>query len=89
MVQQDPLDTSSRYQNSSLFFNDGERSIDFVLVWQSKPDVQSHEDLRLIKRSIFEENLTNEGLDIEHEIYEDLHFIKVRNLITKKLHVNC
>lgn len=63
--------------NSSLYFKDGLRFIDFVLVWKPKPEDQTQEDIRCKKRSVFEENLLSEGLQIEREIFEDLNFIKV------------
>lgn len=57
-----------RYE--SLFFADGERSIDFVLVWQPVED-RVQEDLNCRKRAIFEDNLINEGLELERETVED------------------
>lgn len=72
----DPFNDVSNTLTTSLFFNDGERSIDFVLVWQAGDDEQA-EELRTIKRSIFEENLGNEGLELEYESVESLHFVKV------------
>lgn len=72
----DPF-ADSNALSTSLFFNDGERSIDFVLIWQSD-DETMREELGVIKREIFEGNLINEGLNIEREIFESLHFVKVR-----------
>lgn len=68
--------------NPSLTFNDGVRSVDFVLVWESgkdnaiTPEAYAH-------REIFEQNLENEGLQLEKEAPENLHglhFIKVSYL---------
>lgn len=73
-----PPDTFSGFSNTlaaSLYFNDGNRSIDFVLVWQPNENEET-EELNRIKRNIFEENLINEGLEIEHESYENLTFVK-------------
>lgn len=72
----DPFSNVSTKMSTSLVFNDGERSIDFVLVWQAGDDEKA-EELRSIKRSIFEENLQNEGLELEYEIIDNLHFIKI------------
>lgn len=76
----DPFNDASNTMAASLFFNDGERSIDFVLVWQPSDDEQQ-EELRTIKRSIFEENLQNEGLELEYETVENLHFVKIHTPI--------
>lgn len=65
--------------NPSLSFNDGVRSVDFVLVWESgKDDATTPE--AYAHRQIFEQNLENEGLQLEREAPEDmygLNFIKV------------
>lgn len=66
--------------NPTLFFNDGIRTIDFVLVWKNKTDDQSQQE---IKRKVFEDNLLNEGLDIERETFEDLHFVKVSSTTSR------
>lgn len=72
----DALSGMSNTLATSLYFNDGERSIDFVLVSQPDDEI-GVEDLNCIKRNIFEENLTNEGLEIEREKFENLTFIKI------------
>lgn len=65
--------------NPSLTFNDGVRSVDFVLVWESgKDDATTPEAYAY--REIFEQNLENEGLQLEREAPENLHglhFIKI------------
>ncbi|CAH0722954.1 unnamed protein product, partial [Brenthis ino] len=65
--------------NPSLSFNDGVRSVDFVLVWESgKDDATTPE--AYAHRQIFEQNLENEGLQLEREAPEDmygLNFIKI------------
>lgn len=63
-------------QYDSLFFADGERSIDFVIVWQPAEE-RDQEDLNCIKRAIFEDNLVNEGLELEHDCIDQLHFTKI------------
>lgn len=72
----EPFNDASNTITTSLFFNGGDRSIDFVMVWQASTDEQE-EELRTIKRSIFEENLLNEGLELEWESVENLHFVKI------------
>lgn len=72
----DPFTDATNAITTSLFLNDGERSIDFVMVWQSTDD-QQEDELPSIKRSIFEENLKNEGLELEYESVENLHFVKI------------
>lgn len=71
----DPF-SGSNLIGASLYFQDGNRSVDFVLAWQPNED-ENDEDLNLIKRRIFENNLENEGLEIEREKYENLTFIKI------------
>ncbi|XP_067675844.1 anoctamin-4-like isoform X3 [Haliotis asinina] len=64
----------------SMFFNDGTRRIDFVLAY--KTNTGSNEEKRKKRREVFEENLRNEGLELEVEekklLKEDnLYFVKV------------
>ncbi|XP_034823900.1 anoctamin-1-like isoform X2 [Maniola hyperantus] len=65
--------------NPSLTFNDGVRSVDFVLVWEAaKDDATTPQAYEC--RKVFERNLENEGLQLEREAPEDLyglHFIKI------------
>lgn len=64
--------------NSSLYFNDGTRSVDFVLAWRDEVITETVKEDRLQKRHVFEENLMSEGLELEHETIEDkVHFIKI------------
>ncbi|XP_046544357.1 anoctamin-4-like isoform X4 [Haliotis rubra] len=49
----------------SMFFNDGRRRIDFVLAY--KTNTGSNEEKRKKRRDVFEENLRNEGLELEIE----------------------
>lgn len=61
----------------SLYFEDGARSIDFVLVWKCEPDDKLLEQ-KEEKRKIFVENLKNEGLELEHaSVHDTFYFIKV------------
>lgn len=61
-----------------IFFNDGIRSVDFVLVWDAF-DEESVTPEAYVKRQIFENNLMKEGLEIEYEAQEEngLNFVKV------------
>lgn len=63
---------------SSLYFRDGLRSVDFVLVWD---DLVKHSNLEASvgKRKVFEKNLQREGLELEYEKRElnGLNFIKL------------
>uniref|UniRef100_A0A2A4JBM3 Anoctamin n=1 Tax=Heliothis virescens TaxID=7102 RepID=A0A2A4JBM3_HELVI len=65
--------------NPSLTFNDGVRSIDYVLVWEAfKEDAATPEAYQ--QRKIFEENLEQEGLQLEREAPENLYglnFVKI------------
>ena len=66
------------HQNPSLFFDDGVRKIDFVLVWdESNPSEASQSSV--IKRKVFESNLEKEGLELERVSTPGvpLHFIKL------------
>lgn len=66
--------------NTSLYFRDGNRSVDFVLVWKQLLDEHSAgiEETRMEKRKVFQQNLLKEGLEIEEEtIEEEVMFIKV------------
>lgn len=68
--------------NPSLTFNDGVRSIDYVLVWEKfKEDAATREAYE--QRKVFEQNLEMEGLQLEREAPENLYglnFVKVRSV---------
>lgn len=51
---------------NSLYFKDGKRRIDFVLVVRSNSDGELY-------RETFEKNLEKEGLELEHEPAIVLH----------------
>ena len=56
-------------QGPKLFFTDGKSRIDYVLVWCLKcAENDKKEELRTNVRSTFEENLREEGLELEHDI---------------------
>lgn len=76
----EPSTNTTNAQHASLFFNDGERSIDYVLVWK-KVDDAIQEDLNCTKRGIFEDNLENEGLELERDSIDQFHFTKVHTPI--------
>lgn len=76
----EPLTDVTNTQYASLFFADGERSIDFVIVWQPVEDAVV-EDLNRVKRAIFEHNLVNEGLELERESIDQNHFTKIHTPI--------
>lgn len=67
---------AAKIQTKSLYLTDGIRPIDFVLAWQ-KSDNASEEDLRSIKRHIFEQNLIGEGLVLEYDIFDSIHCTKI------------
>lgn len=62
----------------AIYFNDGVRSVDFIIVWDAFNE-DSTTECAYYKRRIFEENLIKDGLDIEYEDPEKngLNFIKV------------
>lgn len=62
--------------DQSLFFNDKQRPIDYVLVWQSHENHETEEQ-RKLKRRVFEQNLIDEGLQLEEDIVAHIHFVKV------------
>ena len=65
-------------QNPTLFFNDGKRKIDFMLVVDELFDESISEE-SVTKQQIFESNLEKEGLELEYVNTEGslVHFIKV------------
>ncbi|EAT41725.1 AAEL006656-PA [Aedes aegypti] len=65
--------------NNSLYFADGVKSVDFVLVWKTSLEEEIHlEEIREKKRFIFEQNLIRDGLELERELIEnEIHFIKI------------
>ncbi|XP_055844830.1 anoctamin-6 isoform X2 [Episyrphus balteatus] len=54
-------------------FQDGERSVDFVLAFNGDDTSTDNE----IKRNIFETNLEKEGLQLERDKTQRIHFVKV------------
>ncbi|XP_044743761.1 anoctamin-4 isoform X2 [Chrysoperla carnea] len=62
----------------SLYFEDGKRSVDFILVWDSFIDVAITE-IATERRAVFEKNLMAEGLELEYEPVNEtgLNFIKI------------
>ncbi|XP_039765909.1 anoctamin-5-like isoform X2 [Pararge aegeria] len=65
--------------NPSLTFNDGVRSVDYVLVWEAGKDEATTPEA-FESRRVFEQNLEKEGLQLEREAPEDLYglnFIKI------------
>ncbi|XP_060518729.1 anoctamin-4 isoform X2 [Cylas formicarius] len=62
----------------TIFFRDGIRSVDFILVWDSSDENAISPD-GYMKRQIFETNLNKEGLELEYETPEEngLNFVKV------------
>lgn len=87
--QSSPNDES----HNSLFFNDGVRSVDYVLAWKNqfyyenddaqistkeREDLKHKEKSRSDKRNNFEENLIREGLELERSVVNDeIHFVKI------------
>lgn len=69
-----PFDTDL---SQSLYFDDGIRSIDFVLVWQKNEESEPQETKRQEKRGIFLDNLVNEGLELELATKDDMNFVKI------------
>ncbi|XP_072402314.1 anoctamin-5-like isoform X2 [Diabrotica undecimpunctata] len=61
-----------------IFFDDGVRSVDFVLVWDSSDHHATMEE-SYDKRQTFERNLRKEGLELEHAHPEQngLNFVKI------------
>lgn len=71
-VREDAIST-----NTSLFFTDGMRSVDFILVYQKHFNPNT-EKTNSQKRRVFLENLISQGLDVEVEYLEnEITFIKL------------
>lgn len=63
--------------NTSLFFAGCARSIDFVLAYK----INAHEPIETEneeKRRVFQENLIQQGLELELSQKEQIFFVKVR-----------
>lgn len=54
--------------SSGLFFKDGKKRIDYILVYKKS-------SLQIEKRSTFEKNLRAEGLMLEREVYIILYLL--------------
>lgn len=67
----------------SIFFEDGMRSVDFVLVWDAFTELANTPEAQQ-KRKVFEANLIEEGLELEHVPQESsgLNFVKVSFFIS-------
>ncbi|EDW15082.1 anoctamin-1 isoform X3 [Drosophila mojavensis] len=62
--------------NSSLFFADCKRSIDFVLAYRTNPN-EATEAENEEKRRIFQENLIQQGLEVEFSQKDQIYFVKI------------
>lgn len=73
-----PCETCLDCPKQSIYFNDGIKSVDFVIVWDSLNKESSTPDAHT-KRAVFEQNLMKEGLQLEHEptLSNGLNFVKV------------
>ncbi|CAH0557259.1 unnamed protein product [Brassicogethes aeneus] len=62
----------------NIFFSDGIRSVDFILVWDGF-DKDATTEASYTKRRIFETNLIKDGLELQYENQEKngLNFIKI------------
>lgn len=54
-------------------FQDGERSVDYVLAYYGDDPNPKN----TVRRKIFETNLENEGLQLEREQTQRIHFVKI------------
>ncbi|XP_014247440.1 anoctamin-5 isoform X2 [Cimex lectularius] len=59
----------------SIMFSDGKRSVDFVLGWLE--DYKNENATKDAKREAFENHLQEEGLEVEKEITDRLHIVKL------------
>ncbi|GAB0087139.1 hypothetical protein DMENIID0001_014160 [Sergentomyia squamirostris] len=67
------IDISGKNDETWRRFQDGDRSVDFVLSYSGDdPDVSNAE-----KREAFETNLMKEGLELEVEKNQRIHFVKI------------
>ncbi|XP_023177953.2 anoctamin-1 isoform X2 [Drosophila hydei] len=62
--------------NTSLFFADCTRSIDFVLAYKTNANEATEEEY-VEKRRIFQENLIHQGLEVELSQKEQIYFVKI------------
>jgi Dimerisation domain of Ca+-activated chloride-channel, anoctamin len=94
-ISEDQIDSGNPFggrlsTNTSLYFDDGKRSVDYVLVWKKlvppDDDLESSEASkakeierqRAEKREVFHENLLQEGLQLESYVIDDeINFIKL------------
>lgn len=74
-----PCEDPVKCPKPTIFFRDGVKSVDFVLVWDGFAEHAITEEA-YDKRRVFESNLVKEGLEIEHEPQEQngLNFVKVK-----------
>lgn len=66
-------------EENTLYFLDGKRRIDLILAYTDKEDDDGKEEDMRRKRQTFQENILNEGLDLEEEdkkvLGNDLRFL--------------
>ncbi|XP_025099649.1 LOW QUALITY PROTEIN: anoctamin-1-like [Pomacea canaliculata] len=63
-------------QTRNMYFDDKARKIDFILAWSIKPNKKSIEAQRA--RELFENNLKQEGLELEYDKKGDeIHYAKI------------
>jgi Dimerisation domain of Ca+-activated chloride-channel, anoctamin len=88
----------SNEPESTLFFSDGIRSIDYVLVCKKSflqnnqnmddekqtkeiEEFEKREAIKIVKRHTFEENLINEGLELETYANDVFEFVKSKYFV--------
>jgi anoctamin-1 len=75
------MDNKTTVERADLYFEDGVRRIDYVLVWNEKDESNSSYGA-VNKRGVFEENLEREGLQLERSQVADLRAIKLHVPLT-------
>ena len=75
------MDDKATVGSADLYFEDGVRRIDYVMVWNEKDESNSSFEA-VNKRRVFEENLEHDGLQLERSKLADLHAVKIHVPLT-------
>lgn len=81
IVSADPggkVSAKAERKGRNLFFDDGQRHIDYVLAWEIPKKESPDTEKARRAREIFEKNLQEEGLELEYDKSDDeIHYCKV------------